>query len=59
MADVVVIVSHVVASASLSEAWASGDTCWGVNWSRDFIERNTSKNTRAYLIDVVNCRSCD
>ena len=43
MADVVVMVSCVVASARIGEAWASGDTCWGVSWSREFIERSTSE----------------
>ena len=43
MADVVVIVSHVVASARLGEAWASGDMCWVVSWSREFKERSTSE----------------
>ena len=46
------------ASACLGEAWTNGDTCWGVSWSRVFIERSTNE-IRALIIDVVNCRSCD
>ena len=58
MADADVIVSRVVVSARLGEAWLNGDTCWGVSWSREFIERSTNE-IRALIIDVVNCRSCD
>ena len=55
MADVDVIVSRIVASARISKAWASGDTCWE---SVGLIERSTNE-IRALIIDVVNYRSCD